>query len=181
MSSHAPSPTVANVGRNFGRASSGELVTANPARLQKLESFLNKRYGATVEFTDSVGLGMIDELSGTIKLNPANATWEVFSHEISHVRFSNAVGKWRTGQSLTNFEVNLMESIGYWGTYRRSGVLSDFYAGSSWSQSAISGLKSGNAAARNSFNQSTRVFGQSYVEDALRFNGAGLAPRKSLP
>ena len=136
--------------------------------------------GASIQFADDVGFGRINELTRTIQLNRATATWDVLSHEISHMRFANGVGKWGTGTALSNFEINLMESIGYWGTYRTTGQMAEL--GSAFSQGALSTLRhQSTPAVRAALDRSYSVFGPGYVEDALRFNGLGLARRKVLP
>ena len=164
------------------------LVNGSP-RFSKLQEFLSQRYGAKVSFDDTASFGRIDELTSTMHLNPKTATFDIVAHELSHVRFANAMGKWGTGKPLTNFEVNLMESIGYYGTYRkglasglsRTDALSNASFGASFSQSAVSALRSGSPAARSSLQRATQVFGRDYVEQALRFEGLGVAPRKPVP
>ena len=159
------------------------------SRFSRLEGFLSQRYGAKVVFDDAVSFGKIDELTGTIRLNPQSATFDVVAHELSHVRFSKAMGKWGTGKALTDFEVNLMESIGYWGTYRKglaSGMshadaLQKASFGPSFAQSAIQALRSGAPAARASLERAVALYGRDYVEQALRFGGLGIKPGKSIP
>ncbi|MCO6457972.1 MAG: hypothetical protein J5I93_21930 [Pirellulaceae bacterium] len=159
------------------------------SRFSRLEGFLSQRYGARVVFDDAVPFGKIDELAGATRLNPHTATFDVVAHELSHVRFSQAMGKWGTGKALTNFEVNLMESIGYWGTYRKglaSGLshadaLANASFGPSFAQSAIQALRSGSPAVPASLQRAIALYGRDYVEQALRFGGFGIRPGKSIP
>jgi hypothetical protein len=167
----------------------GAGLVQGSSRFNKLESFLSNRYGAKVSFDDTASFGRIDELTGTIHLNPGTATFDVVAHELSHVRFAQAMGKWGNGGRLTNFEVNLMESIGYYGTYRKgiaSGLnhadaLANSSFGPAFAQQAIQALRSGSPAVQRSLQRAISVFGRDYVEQALRFQGLGIGPGKALP
>lgn len=130
-----------------------------------------------------------NERTGTIRLNPSTATFDVVAYELSHIRFAQAVGKWSNGKELTNFEINLMESIGYYGTYRKgiasglrhSGALLESSSGPSFAQSAIQALRSRSPGARTPLQRAIEVFGRDYVEQALRFRGLRIGPGKSIP
>jgi hypothetical protein len=167
----------------------GTGLAQGSSRFNKLESFLSSRYGAKVSFDSTASFGRIDELTGTIHLNPGTATFDVVAHELSHVRFAQAMGKWGTGKRLTNFEVNLMESIGYYGTYRKgiaSGLchadaLANSSFGPAFAQHAIQALRSGSPAVQESLRRAIFAFGRDYVEQALRFQGLGIGPGKALP
>lgn len=165
------------------------LVADDAARLGRLEKFLSERLGARIRFDDSVMFGRIDELAGTITLNPKTATFDVLAHEISHVRFARFMGKWNTGQRLTNFEVNLMEAIGYHGTYRgalRSGLsqtqaLNEALIGPGFAQPAIQALRSGSPRVLQSLNRARAVYGDDFIIMVLRFEGRGTTKAIPLP
>jgi hypothetical protein len=131
---------------------------------------------------------MIDEVSGVIKLNSNTATYDVLAHEISHVNFSQVMGKWKTGEQLSNFELNLMESIGYCNNVRKSislGVspnraFKEYELGAGFAQAAIQGLRSGSPNVIKSYQRTVNYYGQNFVEDALRFNSKGLNDSKRL-
>lgn len=158
-------------------------------RLRAIRKQIFNKYGARIKFDSSASFGRIDELTGTIHLNPDTATFDILAHELSHVRFANALGKWKTGKELSNFEVNLMEAIGYWGTYNKgiscglthSESISNSLFGPAFAQQAIQALKSGSPNVRNSFELAIKIYGREYVEQALRFRGLGMKASKDLP
>ncbi|MCO5165161.1 MAG: DUF6531 domain-containing protein [Planctomycetes bacterium] len=165
------------------------LVDPASPRFGKLSAFLERKYNAKVVFDERAALGMTDELTRTIHLNPKAATWDIFAHEISHMRFATRMGKWGTGTPLSDFELNLMESIGYYGTYRSalgsgmrpSQAILEANIGVPFSQSAINQLRAGTPSTLASFERALRAYGRGYIERSLRFMGYGLNPRKPFP
>ncbi|MGE0761623.1 MAG: hypothetical protein AB7O38_31735 [Pirellulaceae bacterium] len=145
-----------------------------------------RRFGAAVEFDENTLYGRIEERSGAIYLNAETATFDVLAHEVSHMRFARAMGKWGTGNSLTSFELNLMEAIGYWGTYRKalatsmSSDVARLHAsiGPAFAQSAIQAMRYGWPQVRQSLDRAVSVFGRPYIESSLRFDGLGMSRRK---
>ena len=105
------------------------------------------------------------------------------------MRFYQAMGKWKTGEKLTNFELNLMEAIGYHETYlegqmfgvARRELLVDTAISPAFTQPAVQAiLRSDSPAVRASLERAINVWGRDFVEQALRNQGRGLHPRKLL-
>ena len=165
------------------------LVDPSSVRFEAVAVALEQRHGAKVVFDEQMGLGRIDETTGTIHLNPDEATWTAFAHEISHVRFAAKMGRWKTGSRLTRFEENLMEAIGYWGTYRKAidsgmthaAAMMEMPLARTFAQAAISGIHSGSPGVMASYRRAVEMYGNDYVEAALRFAGDGLKTRKEVP
>ncbi|MCA9130699.1 MAG: hypothetical protein KDB22_26610 [Planctomycetales bacterium] len=189
----ALNPLLRNGTKRFARIPMdlrGDGLVFGSQRIERLKAFVSERYDTIILWDDAVSYGKIDEIAGTISLNPSTATFDVVAHELSHVRFAHAVGKWR-GQPLSNFELNLMEAIGYWGTYRKSRIAGSDHAaamldsgnglGAAMAQSAIQALRGGNPAVIESLQKAIQFYGRDYVEAALRFAGAGIAPGKRIP
>jgi hypothetical protein len=164
------------------------LLRSDPARLQRIGDYLARRYQARISFDDTSPFGRIDEIRGTIHLNPATATYDVLAHELSHLRFAWTMGKWGNDLRLSNFEVNLMEAIGYYGTYRKGlsvglsvpDALANASLGPAMAQSAIQAIRSRSPAAMLSLGKAVAFYGKLYVELALRFDGKGLGLHKLL-
>src|SRR5262249_27219850 len=99
-----------------------------------------------------------------------------------------AMGKWGTGQRLSNFELNLLEAIGYHETYLeglaagvpRSTLLVDTQIGAPFAQGVNQALRSPSPAVRQSLDRAIQIWGRDFVEDALRFQGQGLHPNKPV-
>ncbi|WNO11314.1 hypothetical protein [Teredinibacter sp. KSP-S5-2] len=166
------------------------LVFDDSARLAKLQTAFKNRFDAEVRFVgDEVSFGMIDELSGVIKLNPKTATFDVLAHEVSHVNFSRVMGKWKTGTELSPFELNLMESVGYYNNVRKAinsgyspaAAFDEFGVGAIFAQPAVQALKSGSPKVLSSYTKAVDYYGADFIESALRFGGRGLSPNKKLP
>ena len=181
---------------NVGRNAIGDLdfrglglVDPSSEKFAKLSAFLQDRYNATVIFDENAAsFGRIDELTKTVYLNPNTATWDVFSHEISHIRFSQAMGKWGSGAELTHFELNLMEAIGYYNSYQKAvasglspqAAMREVSLGPTYAQCANQAIKSGSPEVQESLQKAVDLYGRDYVEEALRFNGSGISPRKRV-
>lgn len=165
------------------------LVDPKSQQFTDFAEAMARQHGVRFEFTTEVSFGYADEVSGVIRLNPNTATWTVLNHEVSHVHFYQAMGKWMNGQKLTNFELNLMESIGYHETYlegkmfgvAKSTLLEDTAFGAAFSRPAVQAIiRSNSPAVSASLEKGIRAWGRDFVEDALRCQGRGLHPRKQL-
>jgi hypothetical protein len=148
-------------------------------RFDGIRRYMKEDYNATMIFDEVAELGMIDELKGIVHLNKADATYDVLAHEISHVRFATQMGKWKTGQRLTNFEVNLMETIGWYTNYQkavktgssRAGAYQSFSPGPMWALDTINGIRSNSTSVINSLEKAKSLYGKEFIEKALRFDG----------
>lgn len=169
-----------NASRAFDFRGSG-LIDRSSDRFTRLIDWLNRRYGVTVDWTEEVSFGKIDELTKTLQLNPQTASWDVLAHEISHIRFAYRLGKWGTGQKLTDFELNLMEAIGYWQTFRKGSslglppdqVLMDTYLGPRYAQGANTSLLRNrpiDPGVLNSYRKAIDVYGEDLIKKALGFD-----------
>ena len=104
------------------------------------------------------------------------------------MRCAKAMGKWGAGVGLSNFEVNLMEAIGYYGTYRKSlasgltvaDALANASLGPAMAQSAVQAIRSRSPEVTASARKAIAFYGIQYVEAALRFAGKGIHPSKRL-
>jgi RHS repeat-associated protein len=183
------STTGRNAGLDFNYRNQG-LIFDDSKKIAQIETMLERRYGVKIKFSDEISYGMSDERIGTMILNPEMATLDVIAHEVSHIRFANAMGKWNNGQSLSNFEINLMEAIGYYGSYRKaisSGMSKelalidtslgwDFFA-----KGAMSAIKSDSPNVMSSLKKAIHLYGIEYVEAALRFEDKAIKSTKKIP